>query len=103
MVLNISEAYCGDVSIAYVLFEAERNTFCLSGQVVITCVNLNKAPGAMSTLVGLQSQRGIKCRVTDDNRIYLEVSQGIDIVKLVDILANALDVVGCTTAIFNNT
>jgi hypothetical protein len=103
MVLNISNAYCGDVSIAYVVFEAEGNRLCLSGHVTITCINPNKAPGAMSVIVELQNQGGIKYRVGDDNRIHLQVSQGIDIAKLVECLINALKVMGVTTAIFNNT
>jgi hypothetical protein len=102
MALNISDSYCSDVSITYILHQASQNIFSLSGVMTITCINLNKAPSAMSVLIGLQNQGGINYRVGDDNRIHLRIAQGIDVTKLVDSVVKALEAVGCTTSVFNN-
>ena len=102
MALDISRAYCSDVSIAYVLNGLSQNTFCLSGFMTITCINPNKAPNAMSVFAGLQNQGGINYRVGADNRIHLQIAQGINIVKLADSLVESLEIAGCTTSVFDN-
>jgi hypothetical protein len=102
MVLDLSEAYCGDVSIAYTVYDSIQNTFCLSGVMTITCINVNKAANAMSILSGLQRQGGIQYRVGEDNRIHLKISQGIDVKNLTNCLVKALANIGCTTSVFKN-
>ena len=56
----------------------------------------------MSVFAGLQNQGGINYRVGADNRIHLQIAQGINIVKLADSLVESLEIAGCTTSVFDN-